>query len=323
MINRVRFGLSLLLAGILGVAALAQTPLAQTISAQAPSAQAPSAQAASRAGPTPGRDDVYADRKRLLVIADISTGNQTAHGALSHAASTIEQIGRVSGAYVTFIRTDTDLVTKGEVWGKGDYAKGGSKASRGNNLDYYDAVLFYTNGETNLTSDQKRDLLDFVAKDGKGFIGVHTATATAYGWPDYGEMIGGYFDNHPWGVTDAKIIVERPDFPAMKAFRTGMTVRDEHYQMRATPYSRAKVDVLARLDPNSLDLTNPKVHRTDRDFPLAWIKSYGKGRVFYSDLGHTDASWDDPRVRTLYLEGIKWALGLGKAEPRPHPIRAR
>jgi len=272
--------------------------------------------------PPPGYQDVYANKKRLLIIADISTGQQTAHMAISHAASVIEQLGRQSGAYVSFIRTDTDLITKGEVWGKGDYAKGGKKQSKGHNLDYYDAVLFYTNGETTLSAAQKQDLLDFIAKDGKGFIGVHTATATAYGWPEYGEMLGGSFDNHPWMITDAKIIVEDPDFPAMKALKTGMTLHDEHYQMLPTPYSRDKVDVLARIDTSSVDLTNPQVHRTDKDFPIAWIKPYGKGRVFYSGLGHTDASWDDPRVQTMFLEAIKWAIN-GGATPKPHPIPAQ
>jgi type 1 glutamine amidotransferase len=269
--------------------------------------------------PPPGYEDVYANRKRLLIIADISTGNQSAHWAISHAAAVIEQMGRSSGAYVAFIRTDTELITRGEVCGRGDYARGGSRQSCGRNLDYFDAVLFYTNGETNLSPSQRQDLLAYV-REGHGFIGVHTATATAYGWPEYGEMIGGYFDNHPWMIADARIIVERPDFPAMRRLRTGMTIRDEHYQMRPAPYSRGTVDVLARLDPASVDLANPGVHRADRDFPVAWIRSYGRGRVFYSGLGHTDASWDDARIRTLFHEGIRWALGYGDAVPRPHPI---
>ncbi len=282
----------------------------------APVSQAPG----SLDRPPPGYRDVYANQKRLLIIADLSTGNQIAHMGVSHAVSVIEQIGRKSGAYVSFLRTDTDLVTKGEVWGKFDYAKGGSKQSKTRNLDYYDAVLFYTNGETNLSDAQKQDLLDFVAKDGKGFIGVHTATATAYKWPEYHTMIGGTFDNHPWNITDAKIIVERPDFPAMKKLRTGMTLNDEHYQMKMDPfYARDKIDVLARIDTGSVDLKAPMVHRTDGDFPIAWIKPYGKGRVFYSGLGHTDAAWDDPRVQTLFLEGIKWAISGGR-EPQPHPI---
>ena len=269
--------------------------------------------------PPPGYEDPYAGKKRLLIIADLSTGNQSAHMAVSHAVSVIEQIGRESGAYVAFIRTDTDWVTKSETWGKGDYAKGGPRQARGKSLGYFDAVLFYTNGETNLSAAQKQDLLDFIAKDGKGFIGVHTATATAYGWPEYGEMIGGVFDNHPWMIADAKVIVERPDFPAMKRWKTGMTLRDEHYQMRAAPYSRDKVDVLARIDTASVNLNAPGVHRSDGDFPVAWIKTYGAGRVFYTGLGHTDAAWDDPRVRSLTLEAVKWAISGGQA-PKPHPI---
>ncbi len=281
-----------------------------------PAQQAP----ASVDRPPPGYQDVYAGRKRLLIIADLSTGNQIAHMGVSHAIATIEQLGRRSGAFVTFIRTDTDLITKGEVWGKFDYAKGGPKQSKTRNLDYYDAVLFYTNGETNLSAAQKQDLLDFIAKDGKGFIGVHTATATAYKWPEYHEMIGGTFDNHPWNITDAKIIVERPDFPAMKRLRTGMTLNDEHYQMRMDSFfTRDRIDVLARIDTQSVNMNAPMVHRSDSDFPLAWIKSYGKGRVFYSGLGHTDAAWDDPRVQTLFLEGINWAISGGQS-PKPHPI---
>ncbi|NBC36184.1 ThuA domain-containing protein [Novosphingobium sp. FSY-8] len=296
---------------------LALGAVAVGLGAQTPPQPAPAA--GPPRTPPPGYEDVYAGKKRLLIIADLSTGNQTAHMAVSHAVSVIEQIGRQSGAYVSFIRTDTDWITKGETWGKGLYAKGGPKQARGRNLDYFDAVLFYTNGELNLSETQKRDLLDFVSKDGKGFIGVHTATATAPSWPEYAEMLGGAFDNHPWMIANARIIVERPDFPAMKPFRTGMTLRDEHYQMLPTPYARDKVDVLARLDTRSVNLAAPMVHRKDGDFPVAWIKGYGSGRVFYTGLGHTDAAWDDPRIRTMMVEAIRWAINGGQTA-RPHPI---
>ena len=94
------------------------------------------------------------------------------------------EIGRESGAYVSFIRTDMDWITKSETWGKFDYAKGGPKQARGKNLDYFDAVLFYTNGDTTLSPQQKQGLLDYVAKDGKGFIGIHTAAVTAVNWSE-------------------------------------------------------------------------------------------------------------------------------------------
>ena len=262
--------------------------------------------------------DPYQGRKKILIVADLHTGNQIAHDAVSHAMATLERLGRDSGAYVAFLRTDTILVTKGEVWGTGDYAKGGPRQARGRNLDYFDAVVFYTNGETEMSAQQKADLLAFVRDDGKGFVAVHTATASFVGWSEYGELVGGYFDNHPWNVFDAPVIVERPDFPAMRHLSKELVLRDEMYQYRA-PYSRDDVDVLARLDERKLDLTNPNVHRKDGDFPVAWVKSYGKGRVFSSTLGHSDASWDDARVQTIYLEGIKWVLRLGSdAEPQPH-----
>ena len=68
-------------------------------------------------------------------------------------------------------------------------------------------------------TQQKKDLLSFVHDDGKGFVGVHSAIDTFYKWPEYGEMIGGYFNDHPWGVFDAPVIVEDPEFPGMQAFR--------------------------------------------------------------------------------------------------------
>lgn len=262
--------------------------------------------------------DPYAGHKKVLIVGDVHTGAQMAHDAISHALATLEHLGRQSGAYIAFIRTDTQLVTQEEVYGTGDYAKGGSKQARGRNLDYFDAVVFYTNGSPAMTDRQKHDLLAFVHDDGKGFVAVHTATATFYDWPEYGEMVGGYFDNHPWMVFDAPVIVERPEFPGWTGLPHEFTLRDEMYQYRA-PYSRDRVDVLASLDASKLDLTNKNVHRTDRDFPIAWVKNYGKGRVFSSTLGHTDASWDDPRVQAIYLEGIKWVLHLTDAPVRPHP----
>ncbi|MDB6088469.1 MAG: hypothetical protein JWN85_1253 [Gammaproteobacteria bacterium] len=262
--------------------------------------------------------DPYAGKKKVLIVGDLHTGNQIAHDAVSHAMATLERLGRDTGTYIAFLRTDTQLVTKGEVWGSGDYAKGGPKQAPGRNLDYFDAVVFYTNGETEMTPQQKHDLLGFIHDHGKGFVAVHTATASFYSWPEYGDMIGGYFDNHPWSVFDAPVIVERPDFPAMKGWPHELTLRDEMYQYRA-PYSRDKVDVLASLDASKLDLSNKNVKRTDQDFPIAWVKTYGKGRVFSSTLGHSDQVWDDPRVQTMYLEAIKWVLRLTEAPVQPHP----
>src|SRR5205807_9947796 len=141
-----------------------------------------------------------------------------------------------------------------------------------------------------------------------GSCGAHAAAVPFFDRLEFGVMNGGYFDNHPWGVFDAPIIVEDGSFPAMKHFPARFTIKDEIYQHKN--FSRDKVHVLARLDASKLDYTKPNIHRTDRDFPVAWAKMHGKGRVFYATFGHAAETWDDPNVQKLYLEATKWALRL-------------
>jgi len=274
-----------------------------------------SAQSAQQATQTA---DPFAGKKKLLAIGDVHTGYQ--HDSVSHALATIEQMGRRSGDYITYIRTDTQLITKDKVYGTGKYAASGTRSVNAKNLDYFDAIFFYGLGEEDLSDKQKSDLLSFVHDDGKGFVGAHSAIDAFYSWPEYGQMVGAYFDNHPWGVLDAPIIVEEPSFPGMRHLPREFRIRDEIYVPTTTPYSRKEVDVLARMDASKVDLTVRDLHRTDRDFPVAWVKKYGKGNVFYSTFGHPDAAWDDAKIQKMYFEAIRWALGLVDYTPRPHPI---
>jgi hypothetical protein len=92
---------------------------------------------------------------------------------------------------------------------------------------------------------------------------------------------------------------------------------DEIYQIRN--FSREKCRVLMRLDASKLDLTNSHVHRKDSDFAVTWAKMYGKGRVYYSTLGHPVENWDRPELQTMYFEAIKWAIGLVDADVTPRP----
>ena len=244
----------------------------------------------------------------MLAIGDVRTGYQ--HDSVSHALATIERLGYEAGAYVTFIRTDSQLLTKSKIERHDARTPDLSADINARNLDYFDAILFMGAGEGDLTDRQKKDLLSFIRDDGKGFVGAHTGDDAYFTWPEFGEMIGGYFDNHPWGVFDAPIIVEDPAFPAMKAFPRAFTLRDEIYVHRA-PYSRDNVHVLARLDASKLDYSKAKdLHRKDRDFPVAWTKTYGKGRVFYSTFGHAAETWDNPAIQKMYFEAIKWAMKL-------------
>ncbi|HEX3372635.1 MAG TPA: ThuA domain-containing protein [Edaphobacter sp.] len=267
---------------------------------------------------TAAGQEPFAGKKKVLAIGDARTGYQ--HDSISHALATIEQMGRRSGEYITFIRTDSQLITKDKIYGTGKYTASGNRGVNAKGLDYFDAIFFYGLGEGDLSEKQKSDLLSFVHDDGKGFVGAHSAIDAFYNWPEYGEMVGAYFDNHPWGVFDAPIIVEEPSFPGMKQFSREFVIRDEIYVPTNAPYSRKEVDVLARLDASKVDFKVRDLHRTDGDFPVAWVKKYGKGNVFYSTFGHPDSAWDNPDVQKMYFEAIRWALGLVDYAPRPHPL---
>ena len=250
-------------------------------------------------------------RKRLLAIGDVRTGYQ--HDSVTHALATIERLGRESGVFDTFIRTDLQLITKQPVLGPND------RNINAKNLDYFDAIFFDGTGEGDLSKQQKADLISFVKDDGKGIIGAHTGNDAFFTWPEYGEMMGGYFDNHPWGVFDAPVIIEDSGFPAMRHFPQSFIIHDEIYELKG-PYSRSNVRVLARLDPDKLDYSKPEIHRTDRDFPVALAHTYGKGRVFWSTFGHFDEVWDNKDVQTMYLEAIKWSMKLTDADVTPRPM---
>lgn len=243
-------------------------------------------------------------RKKLLCIGEVK-GFQ--HDSTSHGMAMLWKLGQDSGLWDTYIRTDTQLITKEKL---------GANAK---NLDYFDAVAFYTTGELDMNDEQKKALISFVKDDGKGFIGVHSALDTFYKWPEYGDMIGGYFDQHPWGTFQAPVIVEDPANIMVKHFPKEFVTLDEIYQPK--DWSRDKVRVLMRLDEKKLDLNNPRVHRADKDFAVAWIKNYGKGHVFYSTFGHTFESWNREDVQKMWLEAVKWSMGLTQADatPRPRP----
>jgi type 1 glutamine amidotransferase len=250
-------------------------------------------------------------KKKVLCIGQVK-GFQ--HDSVTYGLANIWKWGQETGLYDTYIRTDCQLITKKKLTGN---AK---------NLDYFDAVVFYTTGELDMDESQKADLLSFVKEDGKGFVGVHSAPDTFYKWPEYGEMVGGYFDGHPWGTFKAPVLIEDPNSPMTKHFAgKEIVVNDEIYQ--AKDWSRDKVRVLMRLNEDKLNLTDekikPRIKRTDKDWAVTWIKNYGKGRVFYSTLGHTYDAWDDKDVAKMYLEGVKWALGLTQAETTSHPKPAK
>jgi type 1 glutamine amidotransferase len=252
--------------------------------------------------PPPHAKEVHL--KHVLVIGQTKDWE---HDSVSATMAAVYNMGKESGLWDTTMRTDTKLLTKKDL------------TRNAKNLNYFDVLVFAsTSGELDMDASQKLDMLSFIKEDGKGFVGIHAALDTNHTWPEYGEMIGGWFDEHPWMTFNAPIINEDPGFPAVRHFPAAFVKYDEIYQPKN--WSRDNVNVLLSLDPSRLNYdNNPRIHRADHDFPVAWSKLYGKGRVFYSTLGHTEESWDDPDVRTMYFEAIKWALQMTEGSTASHP----
>lgn len=256
--------------------------------------------------------DPYQGQKKLLVIADVQSGFH--HDSINHAMAVIEQMGRETGAYVAFLRTDSQLITRDPIVGVG--ARYGGRGVNARNLNYFDAIFFLGSGEGTLTDKQKEDLLAFVREDGKGFIGGHAATIAFYDWPEYLDMVGGLMAGE-WRVEPTSVIIDAPDFPGAAGLPTVIT---DQFAWMSAPFEPGQFRTIVRVDPDKLT-EEQRARRPDGNFPAAWAKTYGNGRVFVSSFGHNDTVWDEPAIRQFYLEGIKWALGLTEADVTPDAQR--
>jgi type 1 glutamine amidotransferase len=264
-----------------------------------------------RGGRGGGRGQQPRQRKAVLAWADTRNGIAQ-HDSVSHALAVIERLGYESGLYDTYIRTDSNIISKNPLMTDGKPASGGPT------LANVDAIFFLGHREIQLDEKQKADLLSFVKDDGKGFVAGHTGSTAFESWPEFGEMLGARYDGHPWNTVYGSVINEDPAFPATKHFPALFNFTEEFYQAKA--YSREKMRVLLRLDVSKLP-PNPELHSADGDFPVAWAKMYGKGRVFYSAFGHAAATWDNPDVYRMYFEALKWSLGLTEADTTPRPLK--
>jgi type 1 glutamine amidotransferase len=167
----------------------------------------------------------------------------------------------------------------------------------------------------------RKSILDWVNAGG-GLVAYHFALGANRNWPAFGELLGGRIAGHPWNE-DVGVKVEEPSHPLVAAFGgKGFRLVEEIFQYR-DPFDRAKCRVLLSLD-NAVTNMNVKHYRLrdDRDFALAWVRSVGKGRVFYTAFGHRTQLYWNPRMLQFYLDGIQFALGDLKAPAEPRPAGA-
>jgi type 1 glutamine amidotransferase len=218
-------------------------------------------------------------------------------GGLSLAERAVADLARRSGRFdVTYVNTREEITAM-------------SLATVG----AHQAMLFFTTGELPMAPSVRQAIFRRV-NDGAGFIGVHSATDTWYAVPEYRRLIGGVFDGHPWH-RPVTVIVEDRRHPATQHLGAAFEIADEIYQFR--DWTREHVHVLLRLDPRSIDVSRGA--RRDGDYALAWVRRQGKGRVFYTALGHEPAVWADERFRAHVLGAIEWALSVPEADRRHAP----
>ena len=248
-------------------------------------------------------------RKVLLAWADTRNG-VSQHAFTSHALAIVERLGYESGLWDTFIRTDSNIIANTA------FKTDGTPASGGPSLSNVDGIFFLGHREIEMNAKQREELLAFV-RNGHGFVAAHTGLTAFESWPEFGEMLGAQYEGHLY-TGPAKVINESPAFPIVKHLGAEFEYNDEFY--KAKTFSRDKIDVLLRFNPASV--TGNNTLAADGDYPLAWVKRYGQGRVFYGSFSHGTELWDRRDIQLIYLEAIKWSLGLTDAEPAPHAKRA-
>jgi cytochrome c len=170
-------------------------------------------------------------------------------------------------------------------------------------LSEKDVLVFLSTSGDVLDAAAEGALMRFIQAGG-GFVGVHAASDTEYDFAFYGGLVGAYFNAHP-DIQPATIVVEDATHPATAHLAATWARTDEWYGFRENP--RANVRVLLRLDETSYD---PGLGAMGDDHPIAWAHEYEGGRAFYTALGHTAESYDEPEFREHLAGAIAWAGGL-------------
>ncbi|RPE77240.1 ThuA domain-containing protein [Vulcaniibacterium tengchongense] len=169
------------------------------------------------------------------------------------------------------------------------------------NLARYRVVVFASTTGDVLDDAQQAAMEGFV-RGGGGFVGIHSAADTEYGWPWYGGLVGAYFRRHPPGLQTARV---RFETPGVLTDGEAWRVTDELYDFRRNP--RGQVRVIATLDTR--DHTRGGM---GPDHPIAWCHAYGGGHAWYTGLGHDEAVYADPVFRRHLARGLRYAAGAAE-----------
>jgi type 1 glutamine amidotransferase len=256
----------------------------------------------------PAKALVSPKKPRKLLVFDrqgIFNGRQYGgHASIPHGNLVAQLMGEKTGAFTATQAMDSGAISAA-------------------NLQQYDALyLNNTVGDVFDTPEMRAALAAFVANGG-GIVGNHGTSVASPNWAGFGEILGATGASHREPTEKATIVVEDPSHPIVRAFDgKPFEYVDEFYRL-AAPYSRDKVRVLLSIDANATDMMQGRCFgqclRDDNDYPVAWIRQAGKGRVFYTSLGHNPDVFWDPRMLQMFLAGIQYALGDLQADATPRP----
>ena len=172
--------------------------------------------------------------------------------------------------------------------------------------DFQVVIFLCTTGDIFDSAQQK--VMERFIQSGKGYVGIHSASDTEYGWDWYTKLVGRMFVIHPV-VQTARLKVLDNKFPGLQGFADGRLWTDEWYQFG--PEKVADLSYVLAVDETSY---NPKVQWGAKKgegmgqlHPLAWYHNYDGGRSFYTALGHLPTNFSDPAFLNHLYAGIFWA----------------
>ena len=174
-------------------------------------------------------------------------------------------------------------------------------------LARYQVVVFLNTTGDVLNRRQQAAFEAYLGRGG-GWVGVHSAADTEYGWPFYGQLLGGaWFLGHP-AIQAATLEVDGAPHPSTRHYPAAFAFTDEWYNFRSNPRCCARV--LLTIDESSYE---PGAGAMG-DHPVAWYRFVGKGRAWYTNLGHRIETYDDPSFAAHLLGGMRWAA-RSRAQP--------
>jgi predicted dehydrogenase/type 1 glutamine amidotransferase len=168
-------------------------------------------------------------------------------------------------------------------------------------------LVLFTIGETAWSAEQRAVIASRVELGELHLLGLHSAADSCAGWPEFGELLGARFDGHPWTCTFT-INVRDGDHPATRAMPTPWRFKDELYLFRDL---RPDARILLEAPGDDLDMDVPGARRPPHGYPISWCFEHGKGRVFYTALGHFPSAYEDVRFLGHLRGGLRWLLGKG------------